>query len=1102
LAIPTDLAAKSRRRLLSEGENVSPRWVGSGWTIFNNKGKPVRQYEPFFTATHKFEFAREEGISPVLFYDTAGRVVATLHPDHSWEKVVFDSWSQESWDASDTVLIADPKTDPDVGDFFARLPDSEYLPSWHDARVTGARGTEAKAAAEKTAIHAATPLVAHSDVMGRGFLAIAHNAWKTSLMAVGDPRLEEFHETRTVFDAEGNQRAVIDAHGRTVMRFDFDMLGRQIAQHGMDGGSRWTLSDVAGNPIRGWDMRGHMIRSSYDALHRPLATYVTAQGGAEAMVMQTDFGEGQPWPEAKNLRGKAYQLFDQAGVVTTPAYDFKGNVLESSRQLTQVYKERIDWAAPVPLEPELFSTQTSYDALNRPIAITTPDGSTIHPGFNEANLLERVDINLKGASPATPFVSNIDYDAKGQRALIAYGNGVTTRYAYDAESYRLTHMKTERSGFVASESTVQDLHFTYDIAGNITHIRDDAQQSVFFKNQLVEPSCSYIYDAVHHLIEATGREHLGQIGGQAGPPAPSDVFDSFRRNLPQPGDGNAMGTYVERYAYDAVGNILEMQHRGSSPAHSGWTRSFAYDAPSLIEPGKTNNRLTETSTGSGPGESYAYDVHGNMLAMPHLPLMVWNDRDQLQATVRTSMSGGSTPETTYYVYDAGGERVRKVTERQTGPGQVPTRKQERIYLAGFEIYREYAGDGTSVDLERETLHVMDDQRRIALVESRTAGNDGSPPQLIRYQMGNYLGSASLELDDAAAVISYEEYTPYGSTSYHATRSQQEAAKRYRYTGKERDEETGLSYHSARYYAPWLTRWMSADPIGIGDGVNLYGYCRASPSVSKDPTGYKTKTDDPKKPKHDKQKMADITLNEVVISTKSNATVSSENGIKSGNDKKKTGWLNILIGVGATALAILAAPILGPILLVAAITGGIMVAGGGMADVGIGYMQVSKNENLLKSGNRDSKLAKSINEKIDKDENILHGLNSIPKIIGTLAAIPFSNEKSMEKKLEGSLVVGQQTDAFFETFSNVRSFVKGTKELGTKNPANPDFNFIEEGRDAAATLEQQGSNILQSVENKIPDKSLIYTAPDQDEFLEKDEIPVIGITLDIYHLIIK
>ena len=71
----------------------------------------------------------------------------------------------------------------------------------------------------------------------------------------------------------------------------------------------------------------------------------------------------------------------------------------------------------------------------------------------------------------------------------------------------------------------------------------------------------------------------------------------------------------------------------------------------------------------------------------------------------------------------------------------------------------------------------------------------------------------LELDDKAKIISYEEYTPYGSTSYQAVRSQTETPKRYRYTGKERDEESGLYYHGARYYAPWFGRWMSVSPTG-------------------------------------------------------------------------------------------------------------------------------------------------------------------------------------------------------------------------------------------------------------------------------------------------
>jgi RHS repeat-associated protein len=61
-------------------------------------------------------------------------------------------------------------------------------------------------------------------------------------------------------------------------------------------------------------------------------------------------------------------------------------------------------------------------------------------------------------------------------------------------------------------------------------------------------------------------------------------------------------------------------------------------------------------------------------------------------------------------------------------------------------------------------------------------------------------------------------------------------KRYRYTGKEKDEESGLYYHGARYYACWLGRWTAADPAGMVDGGNLYMYCRGNPIRLVDPNG--------------------------------------------------------------------------------------------------------------------------------------------------------------------------------------------------------------------------------------------------------------------------
>jgi YD repeat-containing protein len=665
-------------------DDASPRWVGSGWTVFNNKGKPVRQYEPFFTNTHRFEFDVKIGVSPVLFYDPVERVVATLHPNHTWEKVVFDPWRQETWDVNDTVLL-DPAADPDVGGFFRRLAGTDYLPTWYALRTDPAytaafakrypdptdRTHEARAA-RKTEVHAATPTIAHADALGRAFLTVAHNKAKYSDTPAADPPVEEFHATRIVLDIEGNQREVVDAKDRVVMRYDYDMLSNRIHQASMEAGERWMLNDAAGKPIRAWDSRGFVRRLTYDALRRPTGLFVT-ENGVERLAERTEYGEGQG--EASNHRGKVYRQFDQAGVVVNLAYDFKGNLLQSRRQLVRDYKTPPDWSGAPALESESFTGRTRYDALNRPTQLIAPHSNqpgtkinVIQPSYNEANLLERVDAWLNQnaepenlLNPATAnlhAVKDIDYNAKGQRERIAYGNGAVTRYTYDPLTFRLTRLRTTRTG----GDVLQDLRYTYDPAGNITHIRDDAQQTIYFNNSVVEPHAEYTYDALYRLIEATGREHLGQAGGA---PIPHSYNDAQRVGLLHPGDGNAMGRYLERYVYDAVGNFISMQHCSSDPAHPDWTREYAYAEPSLIEPAKTSNRLSRTTVGATP-ETYTHDAHGNMTRMPHLPLMRWDFKDQLQATAQQVVNNGGTPETTYYVYDSAGQRVRKLTELATG----------------------------------------------------------------------------------------------------------------------------------------------------------------------------------------------------------------------------------------------------------------------------------------------------------------------------------------------------------------------------------------------------------------------------------------------------
>jgi RHS repeat-associated protein len=884
------------------------RWIANGRTILNNKGKPVKQYEPSFSSSgHRFEPPNEYGVTPVMYYDAPGRLIRTELPNGSFSRIEFSPWHVHSFDPNDTAF------DPVNGkhsDWYQRRTDPAH------PRFQEFENPANKRAAKLIEAHANTPSITILDSLGRDVISVVRNWVKDA----ADGLQDEKYLTFTKLDAEGKPLWIRDARQNLVMQYItppvpdneptdpadgftpcYDIAGNLLFQHSLDAGDCWMLNDAAGKQMLAWNSRGYLVRTEYDALHRPIRSFVqrgdpddshSESFAKEIMVGRTIYGEQHPEAEVRNLRGRAFMQFDQAGVVTNRGHDFKGNLLRSSRRLAREYRAVADWSPlesvpgmkttsvpPAPLdlstlnnqlstflENETFTGSSSFDALNRPIQMVAPHSdqpgvrfNVIRPAYNEANLLERVDLWLQQTnepaallSPTTAtqhIVENIDYNARGQRILIQYGNSAETRYQYDPETFSLIHLYTRRGSSFTNDCDnpepppptiaapqmppgnkpcgLQNLHYTYDPVGNITGIRDGAQQTIFFNGAVVVPSNEYEYDPLYRLIGAMGREHIGQTTSPQ-----VDEDDSPRMNQPLPTDAQAMRNYTEEYNYDSVGNILTMIHFAGP--NGSWTRRYDCEA--------TNNRLRATSLpGDGDGvfsAKYAYDPHGNMVKMPHLSLMQWDYRDQLQATTKQVNNSGPT-EKTWYVYDAAGQRVRKITDNAN-----ESKKNQRIYLGGFEIYREHKG-GASPELERETLHVMDDKQRIAVVEVkiRDSGSQISNPEsLIRYQLGNHLGSGCLELGGQAQIISYEEYYPYGSTSYQAVdESIRATAKRYRYTGKERDEENGLYYYGARYYASWLGRWALCDPLGIRDGLVMYAYVANNPIRMIDPDG-KEKTD--------------------------------------------------------------------------------------------------------------------------------------------------------------------------------------------------------------------------------------------------------------------
>ena len=306
----------------------------------------------------------------------------------------------------------------------------------------------------------------------------------------------------------------------------------------------------------------------------------------------------------------------------------------------------------------------------------------------------------------------------------------------------------------------------------------------------------FTYDPLYQLTSATGRE--------CDIPPPAPWLDT-----PRCTDLTKVRAYTETYSYDDAGSLTKLGHYAGP---GGYVRS--YD----ISPG--GNKTTGMTTGNTT-YSYAYDTSGNLVKETTSRLFEWNHANQLAAF--RNQAGGAEPSVyVQYRYDAAGQRVLKIVRKQGGQLAVTT------YIAG--LFERITLSDTTGSSSHDVLHILDGATRVA---TEHAGpplpGDASPP--VSYHLGDYLGSSIVVLDISGVLFNREEYTPYGETSFGSY-----PKKRYRHTAKERDEESGFSYHGARYYVPWLGRWTSPDPIGLRDGLNPYSYVHNNPLRNMDPTG--------------------------------------------------------------------------------------------------------------------------------------------------------------------------------------------------------------------------------------------------------------------------
>ena len=488
------------------GRQRPPCVVVSGWQIYNNKGQVVEKYEPFFATGFDYTppAKTELGQKSMMSYDPRGQMIRTVNPDGSEQRVVFGI----------PVDMVDPGSSPPNPASFTPTPWDTYT---YDANDNAGYTQHT---ADPT--HWNTPTSSVVDALGRTIETVERN---------GSNPTSDWHITRSTYDIRGNLLTVTDALGRRAFQYLYDLTPRRaekgeqqdedegprvlrLAQ--LDAGVKRNIFDATGNEIEQRDSKGALVLQAHDALNRPMRLWARDANG-EALTLRARFIYGDSadsgltftQAQAANLLGALHQHYDEAGLLTFAAYDFQGKFLEKERQVIrdaqilsvfepaasnnwQVQAFRINWQPPqgttlsahasTLLDPTVYRTSARYDALSRIKVLRYPHDAhgvrqELRPHYNHAGALERVELH------GSTYVEHIAYNAKGQRILIAYGNGVLTRYAYEPQTFRLVRLRTERYMtpeaylYQPTGTPLQDIAYQHDPAGNLVALHDRTPNS-------------------------------------------------------------------------------------------------------------------------------------------------------------------------------------------------------------------------------------------------------------------------------------------------------------------------------------------------------------------------------------------------------------------------------------------------------------------------------------------------------------------------------------------------------------------------------------------------------------------------------------------------
>jgi len=589
---------------------------------------------------------------------------------------------------------------------------------------------------------------------------------------------QEGHQyiTQYAYDKANNLTQVTDAVGNMTM-LTYDKLGRKLTMSDPDMGN-WTYAyDLAGNLIRQTDANYQRLCFTYDLQNRLLnkkddgfysgSGADNCVGGGTTLASYTYHTGGMGRGQVDTIEGTNNGVaFDDSF-----SYDYRGRVSSTIRTI-----------AGTP-----YTLSTSYDLLDRPLALTYPGGEMVTTFYDK-----QVANRLKSSALAPDLVSDVTYNHRLEMTGMVLGNNLTQSYVYFSatENYRLDKALLKVNG----GSNIYYREYEYDDVGNITQfITSTAGQ--------VQEEQTFSYDSLGRLKTAKA------VGG------------------PAPYDHSSAST---DYDYDAIGNLVNM---------AGTPLGYQDSA----------HKHAVTHRNGNPTPSYTYDDNGNMVTRIE-GSTTYNQVFDVENRLKTvSLTGNSA--VTNFAYDASGQRLRTAVAPSGSPVANDTRTFTTYPFPGYEVeqtdtWQYLCADKGGTNCSWQWSHTSTVTRKTYFLGGQAVATrvESLPAQSgdgFYYLHSDHLGSSILLTNSSGVKVTGSEtrYYPYGAQRLVPSQTITDR----NFTGQKENLEIGLIYYNARYYVPSLGRFLTADTIvpdpTVPQSLNRYTYVLGNPLRYTDSSGH-------------------------------------------------------------------------------------------------------------------------------------------------------------------------------------------------------------------------------------------------------------------------